>query len=300
MNASELSHALSSPQPPVLLHVLPPEIFEARRIPGSLNACIYETAFPEQVADLIPDKNAAIVVYGAGGGSLDSRVAVERLRGMGYQNVGLFEGGLDGWQETGFDCEGSNEKLSAPVLDGTYRIDVEKSLIRWTGRNLFNQHHGHLRLDSGEVVIDDGKLVSAKFAIDMNSIACDDLDESQGASMLVGHLKTGDFFQVDRFPTAEFVADEVEEIPSASEGTPTHVLKGRFTLRDVTRTIAFPVVIASADGNGLTGQGQLELDRTEFGSIYGSGKFFRHLGKHVVNDLIHLDVMIHAEVDRAE
>ena len=86
----------------------------------------------------------------------------------------------------------------------------------------------------------------------------------------------------------------MEEIPSASEGMPTHFLKGRFTLRDVTRPIGFPVVIVSADGKRLTGQGQFELDRTEFGRVYGSGKFFRHLGKHVVNDLIHLDVMIHA------
>ena len=41
--------------------------------------------------------------------------------------------------------------------------------------------------------------------------------------------------------------------------------------------------------------GQFELDRTAYGSHYGSGKLFRFLGKHLVNDLIHLHVKIHAE-----
>jgi hypothetical protein len=68
----------------------------------------------------------------------------------------------------------------------------------------------------------------------------------------------------------------------------------------VTKPLELPVVIASADGKRVTGQGQLELDRTEFGSIYGSGKFFRFLGKHVVNDHIHLHVKIHADLNSAE
>jgi hypothetical protein len=39
----------------------------------------------------------------------------------------------------------------------------------------------------------------------------------------------------------------------------------------------------------------LSLDRTAFGSHYGSGKLFRFLGKHIVNDRIHLHIKIHLE-----
>lgn len=45
----------------------------------------------------------------------------------------------------------------------------------------------------------------------------------------------------------------------------------------------------------ITGQAVLEIDRTEFGSRYGSGRFFRFLGKHVVNDQIQLHIKLHAE-----
>ncbi|MEO8352658.1 MAG: hypothetical protein ABI680_13050 [Chthoniobacteraceae bacterium] len=39
----------------------------------------------------------------------------------------------------------------------------------------------------------------------------------------------------------------------------------------------------------------LELDRAACGSNDGSGKLFRFLGQHTVNDHIHLHVKIHAE-----
>ncbi|MEQ1853875.1 MAG: hypothetical protein ABMA01_20045 [Chthoniobacteraceae bacterium] len=55
------------------------------------------------------------------------------------------------------------------------------------------------------------------------------------------------------------------------------------------------LVLIAMDGPRITGQGVLTLDRTEFGSHYGSGKLFRFLGKHIVNDHIHLHLKIHAE-----
>lgn len=296
MNATELHYLLETKEPPLTLNVLPPEVHSATRIPGSLNACVYETAFVDQVGSLIPDKNAVIVVYGAGEGSLSARVAAEKLRSAGYSNVGVLDDGLDGWKAAGLPLVGNKRLPAPPVLHGTYQIDTAASLVRWTGRNPFNQHYGTVRLASGEIRIREGTLEAARFAIDMNSIACDDLTDSQWNAMLIAHLRTADFFQVDRFPTAEFVADEIEHLGAKTEGIPNYLIKGQATVRGVTRPLDFPAVIASADGTRLTGQAQFEIDRTEFGSIYGSGKFFRFLGKHVVNDAIHLQVMIHADL----
>ena len=44
--------------------------------------------------------------------------------------------------------------------------------------------------------------------------------------------------------------------------------------------------------------GQFELDRTAYGSHYGSGKLFRFLGKYLVDHGIHLNVKIHAEREK--
>ena len=65
------------------------------------------------------------------------------------------------------------------------------------------------------------------------------------------------------------------------------MLHGQSTLRGITRQFAFPVVIASPDGQRMTGQ-------VQFGSIYGTGRFFRLLGKHVMNDHSVLDTVLDA------
>ncbi len=62
-----------------LIHVLPKEHFEREHLPGALNACVYETVFPSKVAELIPAKSTAIIVYGDGG---PSYVDPARLAGV--------------------------------------------------------------------------------------------------------------------------------------------------------------------------------------------------------------------------
>ena len=294
MTATELHTHLRSPQPPHLLQVLPPEAFAATRIPGSQNACVYEMTFLDQVRALVPDISAPIVIYGAGEGSLDATTAAEKLRAAGYTQVQPFEGGLAEWSAAGLPLEGDGHLPQPPVPDGTFLLDTAQSVIRWTGRNLFNHHSGTVKLASGEIILRLGQLASARFTVDMTSIANEDISDSAMNAMLIAHLRSADFFDTEHHPTAQFTADAAEKIATCTEGTPNHLLRGTFTLRGISRPLEFPVLIAT-DGPRLTGQGVLALDRTEFGSHYGSGKLFRFLGKHIVNDHIHLHVKIHAE-----
>ncbi len=253
-------------------------------------------AFLDQIRALVPDQSAPVVVYGAGEGSLDAVTAAEKLRAAGYLHVQPFEGGLAEWKAASLHLEGNGQLPQPPVPDGTFRLDTAQSVIRWTGRNLFNHHSGTVRLAAGEIVLRQGRLVSARFTIDMTSIANEDLTDSAMNAMLIAHLHTADFFDVTHHPTAEFVADTAEPITTCSDGTPNHLLRGTFTLRGISRPLEFPVLVAAtADGQRLTGQGQFELDRTEYGSHYGSGKLFRFLGSHLVNDHIQIHVKIHAE-----
>lgn len=295
MNAFELQKRLVTSPAPLLLHMLPEEVFAAQHIAGSQNACVYEMAFMSKVAELASDKSQPVVVYGAGDGSQDAEVALAKLKSAGYTGVTAFTGGLAEWSAAGLPLEGDGALPGAPALSGAFKVDLEQSVIRWTGRNLFNHHNGTIKLASGEIVLRDNTLVSARFTIAMNSIACEDLTDSTWNQMLVKHLHSDDFFDVAHHPFAEFIADAAPSLQPCTDGTPNCQLRGRFTLRGVTHEIAFPIVVASADGRRLTAQGVLDLDRTEFGSIYGSGKFFRFLGKHIVNDLIHLHIKLHAD-----
>ena len=294
IQAHALQKLLQSDTPPLLLHVLPEEHFAQCHLPGAQNACIYEMAFADRVGELVPDTSTPLVVYGEGGPSLDSEVAAARLRASGYSNVTDFRGGLDEWTNEGFGTEGSGAHQEPKKLSGTFRVDIEKSVVRWTGRNLFNHHEGTLRLASGFLSITNHILTKADFTLDMRSIACSDLTDNAWNAMLLKHLSTDDFFATDTYPTANFITDRAEAISNSTPGTPNYKINGHFTLRGVTKPLSFPAVIAMEDTDHLTGQAELDLDRTQFGSVYGSGKFFAALGKHVVNDNVHLHLKIYA------
>ena len=121
MTAHDLHTLLRSAHPPTLIHVLPPEVFAATRIPGSQNACVYEMTFLEQVRALVPDTAAPIVVYGAGEESLDAATAAEKLRAAGYTQVQPFSGGLADWQAAG---------LNIPSAVKAQLATVESRLVR--------------------------------------------------------------------------------------------------------------------------------------------------------------------------
>ena len=296
MTTSELQTLLTSAKAPLLVQVLPEEVFAAKRIPGSKQACVYEVAFLDQIAALTTDKARAIIVYGAGSGSLDAQVAAQKLAVAGFTNVTAFEGGLDAWGAAGLPLEGEGALPAAPSLSGTFHADTEQSLIRWTGRNLFNHHSGTVRLAEGEITLRDNALVSARFRIAMDSIACEDISDSAMNQMLIAHLHSDDFFDVAHHSVAEFIAESITPLATCTDGTPNHLLRGQFTLRGITREIEFPILVATADGQRLAAQGVLDLDRTQFGSVYGSGRLFRFLGKHIVNDHIHLHIKLHADL----
>lgn len=288
----ELNVRLAEGQPPALLHVLPEEVFAAQRIPESLNACIYEIAFLEQVAGMLPDQGQEIVVYGADGGSKEAGTAAERMAAAGYGQVAVLEGGLQAWAAAGLELEGHGQ-LPGGLPDRTYAADVKSSILRWTGRNRFNHHHGTVRLASGQLEFSGGVPKAARLEIDMDSIACEDIEDSAMNALLIRHLKHADFFEVARHPRAVFVLESAESLEAAHESAPNFRMHGQFTLRGVTRPLAFEALLA-ADGEGnVTVQGVVDLDRTEYGSHYGSGRFFRFLGKHAVNDVIHLHVKAH-------
>jgi polyisoprenoid-binding protein YceI len=294
MNATVLATTLMGTRPPLLLHVTTPEHYAARRIDGAVNACVYEMAFLDAVRALAPGAAAPIVVYGEGAPSLDSEEAARKLREAGYTNVSDFRGGLREWAACALPIVIGEPLPVRPTPDGPYLVDPGTSVIRWTGHNLFNQHHGYLKLAEGHVEWSGGKLRNAVFTIDLGSIVCEDLVDATYHALLIQHLRSADFFDIERHPTARFEASGALPIPNATVGTPNYQIIGDFTLRGVTHEIQFPAVIAAADADHVTAQAQVGIDRTRWGSLYGSGKFFSFLGKHVVNDHFHLQLKIEA------
>lgn len=288
---SEVSHWLHSGKPLMLLDVMGEDCFAEAHIEGAVRACVYETAFLDRVRALNPDSGASIIVYGTGAPSLAASVAAEKLREAGYTHVYELQGGLASWRAEGHPVACGAGKPPAPPLTGTYTLDLEKSLVRWTGRNLLNHHEGTLQFRSGHVTVEDGVLVHAEFTVDMATLKNSDLTDPTWNAMLIHHLMDADFFHVKQWPDASFIMRSAIPIPGATPGAPNFEVSGDFTLRGQTHPLTFPAVIGESAGV-LAGQAEIDLDRTRWGALYGSGKFFDRLAGHLVNDLIHLHLKI--------
>ncbi|MGC3992201.1 MAG: YceI family protein [Chthoniobacteraceae bacterium] len=274
---------------PILIDVLSSDSFAAEHLPGAVNFCVYETAFIEKMKAAYTDRQTPITVYGLSELTKEAETALVRLQEAGYAQVNTLPGGLDGWKARGGTVEGNGE--AASQSSASHEIDVAASSISWTGSNLFNFHTGSLQLASGRVHFSHGVLQAGSFVVDMTSLRCADLTDKGLNAMLIAHLRSDDFFSVDAFPTAEFVIVSVEKL-DVTPGLPNYRITGDFTLRGTTNPLEIVATVSERPDGGYVAQSFFDLDRTLWGSLYGSGKFFSRLGQHVVNDQIHFHLKL--------
>lgn len=287
---AELEEVRAAHRGLVLLDVRLPEDHAVCHIPRSVNQCVFEVAFLPGLEERGLDKATPLVVYGNGADSQESSTAAEKLVRAGYKNVFDFVGGLDAWMEAGLTAEASGPgPLPQEVADGTYPLDLKESRVVWVGRNLINRHWGHVALASGQVEVREGRLAAGEVVLDLRRIMCSDLADSEMHDVLIHHLESDDFFDVARYPEARFAFDRAEEC-DPSPGTRNLRLHGGLTLRGVTH----PLTVEAAAGftpEGLAAlQSTFTLDRTQWGVVYGSGRLFRRLAGHLVNDEIELQI----------
>lgn len=292
---NDLKTMMESGPKPLLLDTLPPARYQQRHIADAENTCVFEVNFLEQVAALSTDKNRSIVVYGCNEQTHDAGTAADKLLRAGYTQVSVLGGGLTAWQAAGYSLEGDStdevELPTARLADGTYQIDTEASVIEWAGRNPNSTHWGTLQFSAGEVQIEAGQ-ISGDFTIDMNSIENVNLAGNELQPVLESHLKSDDFFFVKKFPNAHFemAAEQTSAVQPVSE--PNYEVTGSLTLCGISAEQIFPATIVSTDGGKIIAEAHFDFDRTRWGVIYGSTRFFEHLGMHLVFDRISLQLRI--------
>lgn len=302
ITSQDLSRWIDEKKSFYLIDVLGNEIFELAHIPNSFNACVYEVTFIEQVKAVTEDKEALIVVYGSGSKSMDSTAAAEKLSHEGYSNVQIFKGGIETWREEGKQLEGSavNEYIDPQTIleikqeNRAYRVDSEKSILNWTGRSPGSIHNGSVDISNGEIVIKDGE-ISGKFDIDMESIKNFDLAGDELEPVLISHLKSDDFFLTKLFPKATFEIKNAKPVDKPYLSIPNFRVNGSLSLRGITVSQDFTTTVTKTESGGIAAEAHFDIDRTRWGIIYGSTRFFEHLGMHLVFDLISIQVKIIAD-----
>jgi polyisoprenoid-binding protein YceI len=281
-----------------LIDTLPKEVFDMRSIPGACNACVYEVTFPQQVEGLVPDKEKEIILYGSSDASRDAATAGEKVLRLGYRKVFVLRGGVAAWTQAGYALKGADvvppERAVSRQLsvgNGTYRVDLERSVILWSGRNANKKHVGTLKLSNGQVTVQDQR-IEGSFEIDMTSIKNMDLEGDPLQPVLISHLMSDDFFFVKLFPRASFSIRSAGLTESPTLGLPNFMVEGDLELRGVRARLAFPVTLARQADGSFSAEAHFDIDRTRWNVLYGSGRFFEHLGMHLVYDPISIEIRL--------
>lgn len=174
-----------------------------------------------------------------------------------------------------------------PAKTETYKIDTQKSVIEWTGKKVLGQHNGELKLASGAIITQDNIPAKGNFAINMSSISNKDLEDADSKGKLLGHLKSEDFFGVEKFPEAQFA---VTKITNSGKGN--IIVAGNLTIKGITNPISFPAAY-TINGNTLTAKAaNVRVDRTKYNIKYNSKSFFESIGDKAIEDEFILNLNI--------
>ena len=123
----------------------------------------------------------------------------------------------------------------------------------------------------------------------MTTIKSIDIEDEKMNGMLVGHLKSDDFFGVEKYPASKLVLTGSSKFVN---GTAT--VKGIMTIKEATNPVEFTVK-ETVTGNVKTYKAVITVDRSLYNVRYGSGKFFTDLGDKAINDEFTLEVTLVAK-----
>ncbi|HEX5001586.1 MAG TPA: YceI family protein [Bacteroidia bacterium] len=193
---------------------------------------------------------------------------------------------------TGFLIVCSIALLSfAPVLHtDTYTVDTTRSQLNWTGEKVTGTHHGTIAIKNGTITQNHGT-VKGSVVFDMNSIAVTDLS-GDFKNKLEKHLKSEDFFGVEKHPTSEFVITSLTPLKSEEGSKNNFTVSGTLTIKGISQPLAFPAYVFF-EGSGMTVSGEAKVDRTKYDIKYKSASFIEDIGDKAISDIftLKLDVV---------
>jgi polyisoprenoid-binding protein YceI len=175
-------------------------------------------------------------------------------------------------------------EATASAAEGeTYNVVAEESEVNWNGKKVAGEHSGNIELERGELKIANDQLTGGTLVIDMASITNTDITSEEDNQKLVGHLKSDDFFGVEKYPTATFNINKVTPIADAAAGQPNYNVEGDLTIKDKTNPVSFPATVKVENGT-VNANADVTVDRSKFDVRYGSNSFFDNLGDKAIDD----------------
>ncbi|MBY0517575.1 MAG: YceI family protein [Bacteriovoracaceae bacterium] len=176
-----------------------------------------------------------------------------------------------------------------PITE-TYKIDNTATSVQWAAKKVIGGgHNGNVSTKEGYLTFTGDIITSGEIIVDMKSITDADMPKTdEYNAKLVGHLKSPDFFNVDKNPEAKLVITSSEKIEKGLR------MKGDLTFVGKTNPIEFDAIISKPIG-AITAKTKVVLDRTKWDLKYGSADFFKSLGDKAIDNEFTLSIELVAK-----
>ncbi len=175
----------------------------------------------------------------------------------------------------------SNTAVTAatPATKGeALALNPENSNVEFVGSKVTGKHDGGFEKFSGTIDLVNGKPEESSVSvdIDMASVVTD-------AAGLTDHLKTGDFFEVEKYPKSTFASTKI--VADTAKGANAYTVTGDLEMRGVKKSITFPATITVTEAD-VAVKAEFAINRKDFGVNYAG----------MANDLIRDDVVLRLDL----
>ena len=175
-------------------------------------------------------------------------------------------------------------------LSSQVQMDLSKSSIKWIGKEITTKEHfGALKFSKAQLGFNGDVLTGGEFTVDMTTLDVQDLSGG-GKQRLEGHLRSDDFFSVNKYQTSYLKINEVlpPELSRIEADNNSFEVSGELTIKGITHPIVFTIKPVS-DQSYVA---DLTFDRSDYNVRFRSGSFFENLGDKLILDDIKLEVTL--------
>jgi len=146
----------------------------------------------------------------------------------------------------------------------SYIADTSESDVSW----FCGRHYGCVLIDTGYLHVEGGKITDGEFVIDLGTLIDEDIDNDLLRLTLENVIRSVEFFNASRYPTAIFSLEKVLNLSGNN-----YNIAGNLTLKNKTLPINFNCEIIFKDDLILVYSDFIKLDRTKWGINYLSKRF---------------------------
>lgn len=144
--------------------------------------------------------------------------------------------------------------LPAVAFARDWQVDAARSTLTFQGSYQGEVFEGRFKSFQATIAYDPADLAQAKFDVSIDLASVDTASAERDDT-----LKAGDFFAIDRFPTAHFVTESFAQAPDGSV-----TAHGKLTLRGHTQPVTLKVTFTPR-GDDATLDVATSLERSAFG-----------------------------------